>query len=805
MKPKSKLSLRSASTGEKRTDAALAFERDAGGLCRFLELQSNAVIVADSSGMIRFVNAATEALAGVSVEDVVEKPVSTILSITIKPSSNRLQALESDTTTSNNRAMPLKGSLSIKDGGKRDVSYRTDRFPMELGTLTVYTIAKNTGSIETPATTEGTARYQTLFEKAHDAIFLMQEDRFVDCNPRTLEMFGYTREELLSMTPAMISPEMQPDGRESVEASEERVGLAAGGTPQVFAWQHLRSDGTVFDTEVSLSRMDTDGDPRILAIVRDVTDRIDVFAKLMESEERYRTLVDGSPIPIMVHSEGKIVFMNTVASRVLGGISGEDFLGRPIWDILHPDFREAGIERAEAVYARRVMPGKWETRMIRMDGTAIDIEAVGSPVDFRGKPSSQVVFQDVTRRKQAQSALRETEERFRELFDHMSSGVAIYSAVGDGADFILNDMNSAGEKVCRVEKQAIVGKTVRESFPGGLELGLFEALSKVWRTGEPERLSAAEYSDDRTTFWVENYVFKLPSGEIVSIFDDVSERKRMEDAVRESEEHYRSLIETMTEGLAIRNGQGILTFVNEAFCQMLGYSKLELIGTNPKVHLSARSRVELEEQAVKRRQGESGPYELEWVRKDGSNITTIVSPGATYDVSGRMVGAFAIFTDITERKVTEDMLRKTTEELTVERRALTEKNITLNQILKHIEDEKSEFKELLYSDLEAVLKNSLTVLTDSDQIDFGSELAELDKQLKAVLSTRIEPFKSRYSHLSAREVEICELIEDGMSSKQISEELNLSLLTIHKHRESIRKKLGIQNKDINLNTFLRSH
>ncbi len=804
MKPKSKLTLRSASRRPDRADASLAFERDAGGLCRFLELQSNAVIVADTSGTIRFLNSAAEAMAAVSVDDVAGKPVDTILSLAVEPSSNRMQSLENDVTSSGT-ALPLRGLLSIKDGEEQSVSYRKDSFPMESGSLTVYTIAADMPSSDMSGEAGGRARYQTLFENAYDAIFVMQDDRFVDCNPRTLEMFGYTREELLSMTPAMISPELQPGGRESAEASEEHIGLASGGTPQVFAWQHLRSDGGVFDAEVSLSRMDTDDDPRILAIVRDVTERTDVIGKLMESEERYRTLVDGSPIPIMVHSGGRIVFMNTVASRLLGGISGENFLGRPIWDILHPDFREAGIERAEAVYARRAMPGKWETRMIRMDGTAIDIEAVGSPVDFRGKPSSQVVFQDVTRRNQAQAALRETEERFRELFDHMSSGVAVYSAVDDGAEFILNDINSAGEAVCRVDKQAVIGKTLGESFTGAFELGLYQVMGRVWRTGEPVRLPAVEYNDARTSFWVENYVFKLPSGEIVSIFDDVSERKRMEDAVRESEEHYRSLIETMTEGLAIRNGQGILTFVNVAFCQMLGYSRQELIGTDPKVHLSARSRVELEEQAIKRRQGESGPYELEWVRKDGSSITTIVSPEATYDVSGRMAGAFAVFTDITERKVTEDMLRKTTEELTAERRALTEKNITLNQILKHIEKEKSEFKELLYSDLEAVLKKSLALLADSAPDDLERELDELDRQLKGVLSTRIEPFKSRYSHLSAREVEICELIEDGMSSKQISEELNLSLLTIHKHRESIRKKLGIQNKDINLNTFLRSH
>jgi PAS domain S-box-containing protein len=123
------------------------------------------------------------------------------------------------------------------------------------------------------AVQESERRYRTLFESAADAIFLMRDGRFADCNSRTLEMFGCTREQIVGAAPAGFSPPRQRDGRDSVEKAAEKIAAALAGEHQVFEWLHSRADGTVFDAEVGLTRVELTLGPHLLATVRDTTER----------------------------------------------------------------------------------------------------------------------------------------------------------------------------------------------------------------------------------------------------------------------------------------------------------------------------------------------------------------------------------------------------------------------------------------------------------------------------------------------------------------------------------------------------
>ncbi len=124
--------------------------------------------------------------------------------------------------------------------------------------------------------------------------------------------------------------------------------------------------------------------------------------------------------------------------------------------------------------------------------------------------------------------VRLSEVRFRGLFDTMKSGVVIYRPNDNGEDFFITDINPGGEQMSQVIKQDIVGRSITAVFPGIRELGLFDVMQQVWRTGAPQFHPVSLYSDKRLSQWVENTVYKLPSGEIVAIYDDVSDRKRME-------------------------------------------------------------------------------------------------------------------------------------------------------------------------------------------------------------------------------------------------------------------------------------
>lgn len=258
-----------------------------------------------------------------------------------------------------------------------------------------------------------------------------------------------------------------------------------------------------------------------------------------------------------------------------------------------------------------------------------------------------------------------SEALFRELFQHMSSGVAVYAAIDDGEDFIFLDYNRAAETLDKLARKEVIGKRLTDCFPGVREFGFLPVLKRVWKTGQPQHFPASFYKDNRITGWRENYVYRLPTGEVVAIYDDVTKRKLAEFDLRESHEKLDMLLNSMAEGAYGVDTDGMCTFVNKSFMQILGFeSTKEVIGKHiheliHHSHADGRPYPAKECRmyaAYQRHQDIHVSDEVFW-RKDGVAIPVEYwsKPILRDDV---VVGAIATFLDITERKKQEALIHE---------------------------------------------------------------------------------------------------------------------------------------------------
>jgi len=271
------------------------------------------------------------------------------------------------------------------------------------------------------------------------------------------------------------------------------------------------------------------------------------------------------------------------------------------------------------------------------------------------------LFRDVTERKKAEEKLRESEDNFKNLFENMSSGVAIYKAVDNGKDFIFTNFNKASEKIENIKREDVIGKSILKVFPGVKKFGLFEIFQRVWKTGKPEHYPISFYKDKRLAGWRENYVYKLPSGRIVAIYDDITERKKAEEALKESEDKFKTISSSARDAIIMIDNEGKISYWNYAAEKLFGYTSKEILGKNlhkviaPQRYIKAYARGFKKFQVTGNGDAVGKTLELNALKKDGTEFPVELSMSSV-KIKGKW-NAIGIIRDITERKKAEEEIQ----------------------------------------------------------------------------------------------------------------------------------------------------
>lgn len=233
-------------------------------------------------------------------------------------------------------------------------------------------------------------------------------------------------------------------------------------------------------------------------------------------------------------------------------------------------------------HSKTVMVSAFTLLIIVLTGTSIllflNTVANKRNLEIQVFKRTNELAREVEEKDKALSKAQQSESFYRQLFDHSTSGVAVYEEVENGQDFIFKDFNKAAEEIEGVCRGDLLGRRLTEAFPGVNKSGILDVFQRVWRTGEPIHPQEAYYVDERVQGWRDNKVYKLPSGEIVALFYDITSEKQLE----EEKGFIESKLEQAhkMESIGLMAG-GVAHDLNNILSGVIGYPEM-LLKTLPK-------------------------------------------------------------------------------------------------------------------------------------------------------------------------------------------------------------------------------
>ena len=516
-------------------------------------------------------------------------------------------------------------------------------------------------------------RLKTLFNQAADAVFLLGEQGFIDCNQAAVALLRYaSKDELLALQPHQISPERQPDGQLSVVKAQFMLQEALQRCSCRFEWIHQRANGENFWAEITLTPISYQEEMIFHCITRDISDR----KRLEQEQARLTAVLEATPDFIgIANAQGEILWHNKPLRELRADLGNPDE-HRSI-NACHPDWVNK-IIRDEAL-PTAMQQGSWSGELALLDDEGNEIPV--SQVIIAHKSASgevetfSTIMRDIRAIKQTEAALKLSEAQAQATFTQAAVGFA-------ESDLQTRKFIRVNDCFCTMlgyTSAELADMTVRDiTHPDDISTSV-EAIKQL-HSGEIDSLNLEKryIRKDGTIFWAETtaYLIKIQGGETISrvgLIQDVSEKKRLEAerqdaalALQLSEARANAAFEQAAVGIAESNlTDGKITRTNNYFCQMTGYTAQELESLTAADLTYSDDLSDSRYQIKQLYTGKIDSFTIEkrYLRKDGSHFWASTAVTLIHNPAEDSPRCLAVVQDISDRKAAEQQLQQLSERL----------------------------------------------------------------------------------------------------------------------------------------------